>query len=205
VLGLAARFAGQLADPNGLGGRWLGVAMDLANARALRHALDLLQPEDGEWVLDAGCGTGAALRDVRRRAACRMTGIDRSQTMIDVARQRLGPQPDLQVADITTARLDHGAIDKALLLNVLYFCDPAGNMVQAVRRSLRPGGRVVAYVTHRSVMARWAFVRAGKHRLFDEAELRAVLIQGGFVDHRIRIEQRDVARGVPGLFAIATA
>lgn len=204
-MSLAARFAGQLADPSGAAGRWLGVAMDLANARAVRQAIDLLEPHAGEAVLDVGCGTGAALAEVRRRAPCRLIGVDRSPTMIAAARKRLGLGAELLAADLAAASLPQRTIDKALLLNVLYFCDADATMVQAVRATLRPGGRLVAYVTHRSAMARWAFARAGRHRLFDEAELRAVLAQGGFFPARIGIEERQVAPGVPGLFAIATA
>ena len=59
------------------------------------------------------------------------------------------------------------SFDAALALNVLYFCDGEGSMLAHLARILVPGGRLVAYVTHRDTMANWPFARAGIHRLFD--------------------------------------
>lgn len=204
-MSLATGLAGQLADPHGLTGQWLGAAMDLANSRAVRSAVDLLDPQAGERVLDGGCGTGAALAEVLRRARCELTGVDRSATMIAATRRRLGLAPQLHCSTLQDAPLEAQGFDAALLLNVLYFCDAEAAMVASVHRALRPGGRLVAYVTHRETMARWRFTRSGLHRLYDEAELAAVLQQGGFAADAIRIHEQPVARGVRGLFAIATA
>lgn len=97
------------------------------------------------------------------------------------------------------------SIDAALALNILYFCGPDGAMIQAIRRALRPGGRLVAYVTDRDSMQRWSFTREGLHRLYDEGELRAALVDGGFDPARISIEETAVAPGIIGLFALAYA
>lgn len=180
--------------------------MDLANAAVVREAVAMLAPAPGERVLDAGCGTGAALAAVRKAAgSCTLAGIDRSEVMVRAARKRLGPAVELQTCSIEQASLIEGAFDAALMLNVLYFCDPASAMIEQVRRSLRPGGRLVSYVTHRKTMVGWRFAREGLHRLFDADELRDLLLRGGFADHSVAVSERPVARGVQGLFAIAIA
>lgn len=201
--GLAHRFARQLARPRGRAGRLLGWAMDIANREPTRWALDALAVRAGEKVLDAGCGTGAALAGLRQRAAISAAGIDPSQTMIAAARARLGEGVELHVADTATMPFAEGGFDAALLLNVLYFCDAESRMVADVRRVLRPGGRLVAYVTHRATMEDWPFARAGLHRLYDENQLAAALVLGGFDRGRITIHARTLARGVNGLLAIA--
>lgn len=80
-MALATAFAGQLARPHGAAGRFVGLAMDLANRKPTRLALDLLSPRAGEHILDVGCGTGSALVALRRRAAARVTGVDPSDLM----------------------------------------------------------------------------------------------------------------------------
>jgi len=200
-MGLASRLAGQLASPRGRAGRWLGRAMDLANAKVNARAVDLLRPRDGELILDAGCGTGAALAEVFRRTPCRALGVDRSDTMIDAAYRRLGRKAALQVGALEA--LGEAQVDGALLLNVLYFCGPDAAMVRALHRSLKPGGRLVVYVTHRATMERWAFTRAGHHRLFDESELAQLLATGGFAPSSIAVHEERVARFVRGLFGVA--
>ena len=203
VAGLAHRFAGQLARPRGLAGRLLGQAMDIANREPTRWALDLLAARDGERVLDAGCGTGAALAELRKRARIVPVGIDPSQAMIAAARNRLGEQAELHAVDTSAMPFADGTFDAAIMLNVLYFCDAESRMVADVRRALRPGGRLVAYVTARKTMEGWPFARAGLHRLYDADQLRAALVKGGFATESIAIHARTVARGVSGLLAFA--
>jgi SAM-dependent methyltransferase len=177
--------------------------MDLANASVTRRAVDLLDPHPGELVLDAGCGTGAALAEVRRRAPGTLIGIDRSETMIDAARGRLGEDASLRVGAVEDLATDTIGLDGALLLNVLYFCGADAAMVRAVNRRLKPGGRLVAYVTHRATMERWTFARSGLHRLFDPGELAALLVAGGFAPAQIEVHEEPVARFARGLFAVA--
>lgn len=200
---LAASLAGQLARPSGLAGTLLGRAMDLANRRCNGLALDLLDPRDGERILDAGCGTGAALAAVRRRANCTCCGIDPSPTMLAAARRRLGPDVALSAGRIEDMAAPDVPFDAVLALNVLYFSDADGAMVRALRRILAPGGRLVAYVTHRETMQRWSFARAGLHRLFDGPSLATLFEQGGFASSAISVQECAVGPGARGLLACA--
>lgn len=202
-MGLSQRFAAQLAQPRGWTGRWLGSAMDLANARVNRRAVDLLQPRDGEVILDAGCGTGAALAEVCRRARCAAFGVDRSEAMIASASRRLGPGVKLEVNSLEAAWPAAARADGVLLLNVLYFAGPDAAMIRALHDRLRPGGRLVAYVTHRATMERWRFARAGIHRMFDADQLEDALVEGGFARSRVEVHEESVGGLARGLFGIA--
>lgn len=209
-MGFAAALARQLAMPSGVTGALCGAAMDLANRAPLRMAVDLLAPVAGESVLDAGCGTGAASEAMLRRADCRIVAIDQSDTMVRRARSRLANACKGRTVAVYQAALEAlpcapASIDAALALNILYFCGRDGAMIRTIRQALRPGGRLVAYVTDRDSMQRWSFTREGLHRLYDEGELRAALVDGGFDPARITIEERAVAPGITGLFALAYA
>lgn len=200
---LALRFAKQLARPSGWTGELLGKAMDFANRKPTRLAVDLLAPQARERVLDAGCGTGAALVEVLRRAPCHVTGIDPSPTMLRSARRVLGARASLHETGIEDLPFADGSFDAVLALNVLYFCDAGGRMIRALRDVLRPGGRLVAYVTHRDTMQGWSFARRGIHRLYDECELSDALVAGGFARDRVSVHAVPIARHVTGLLALA--
>ncbi|WP_373935509.1 MULTISPECIES: class I SAM-dependent methyltransferase [unclassified Sphingobium] len=209
-MGFAATLARQLAAPSGIAGALCGAAMDLANRAPLRMAVDLLAPLDGEMLLDAGCGTGAASEAIRRRADCRIMAVDRSATMVRRARSRLASGCKSGTVSVHRATLEAlpcapGSIDAALALNILYFCGQDGAMIRAIREALRPDGRLVAYVTDRESMQRWSFTREGLHRLYDGRALKAALAHGGFDPARIAIDEKAVAPGVTGLFALAYA
>lgn len=202
-MGLALEFARQLARPTGRAGQLLGRAMDLANRTPTRLALDLLAPRDGEYILDAGCGTGTAMAQVLQRAECNMTGIDPSVTMVNAARRRLPKHCELHCCDIMGLPQPDRGFDAAMLLNVLYFCDAEGVMVSKLRESLRPGGRLVIYVTHRQTMENWPFATAGLHRLFDRQELVGAIHAGGFARSAIEVHEVTISGSIKGLLALA--
>ncbi|MCB2047006.1 MAG: class I SAM-dependent methyltransferase [Novosphingobium sp.] len=203
-MGLARRFAEQLARPEGFAGKLLGNAMDVANRRPTRLALDLLGARDGERVLDAGCGTGATLDVLLDRAMVDAWGIDPSPTMIAQARARLGDRARLEKCLIEDMWFGDDTFDAVLALNVLYFARPDGSTLRQIHRVLRPGGRLVAYVTHRESMENWPFARQGVHRLFDTNELVDELIAGGFARAGISVQEHAITGSVDGLLACAT-
>ncbi len=177
--------------------------MDLANRVPTGLALDLLDPRDGERVLDAGCGTGAAIAALLGRADCRCMGVDASPTMVEAARRRLPRDVELACCKVEDLDPCVGPFDAVLALNVLYFAAEDGAMMRRLHDLLRPGGRLVAYVTDAGTMARWRFARAGRHRLFDLPALGCLLEQGGFAPGAISLHALPIAPGVTGLIALA--
>lgn len=67
--------------------------------------------------------------------------------------------------------------------------------------SLRSGGRLVAYVTHRDSMADWSFARAGLHRLYDAQALRETLVHAGYTCEGGGVHEVAVTRSIKGLLA----
>ncbi|HWT42891.1 MAG TPA: class I SAM-dependent methyltransferase [Sphingopyxis sp.] len=203
-MSFAASLASQLAHPDGMAGRLLGHAMDFVNRRPTRLAIDALAPRAGEHILDVGCGTGAALDALLRRADVRATGIDPSRVMAAMAAERLDGRALVLRTRIETMPFGAEMFDGVMLLNILYFCDTRARQLARVRETLRPGGRAVAYVTHRDSMTRWAFTREGHHRLYDERELRELFVAAGFASAGTSVQAVPVTRSIKGLVAIAT-
>ena len=178
----------QLRRPEGLSGRLAGHAMTLANARANALAVEALAPRPGERFVELGCGPGQALRRILARGAASVIGIDHSPAMIAQARRS------------NAAALDDGRL--SLAVNVAYFMQDATAIAEACR-VLKPGGRLVLYVTAASAMQNWRFAGPHSHRLFDAGQLRRLIASGGFSDGRISLSHVNAGAGIDGYIVTA--
>ncbi|AXB42775.1 class I SAM-dependent methyltransferase [Amycolatopsis albispora] len=110
--------------------------------------LDLAGEVAGRRILDAGCGAGPLLAQLRDRGAV-VSGFDASARMLELARRRLGGDADLRVADIT-APLPYpdSAFDDVVSALVLHYLEDWSAPLAELRRVLRPGGRLILAVNH---------------------------------------------------------
>lgn len=180
--------------------------MRIVNRTPNRLAVEALQLELTDVALDLGCGPGQAVAAMARRAGT-VHGLDQSQTMLEQARlanleTMLQGRVVLKQGDFGTLPFADASIDKILASNVMYFWADIPAMLREMHRVLRPGGRIVIYVTDARSMRRWKFADRDTHRLFDATELRGALSQGPFEDRNIDIEELVLAAGIHGLLAI---
>ena len=107
----------------------------------------------GRRILDAGCGSGPLAEALREKGAV-VSGFDASAAMVDLARQRLGGDADVRVADLGEplpfADDEFDVVVASLVLH--YLQDWAGPLTE-LRRVLKPGGRLIVSVIHPSVYA----------------------------------------------------
>lgn len=110
---------------------------DPANARtvALQSKLlkDMLRPSRGERVLDIGCGTGASLEPLFP-LGLQLTGIDPSEPMLRIARERFGNRVAIRKASAEALPFDDNAFHHAVLMTSLEFVeDPVQSLQEACR------------------------------------------------------------------------
>jgi len=102
----------------------------------------------GRRILDAGCGSGPLLTALRDRGAI-VTGIDTSAGMLKLARQRLGDEADLRVADLGgPLPFPDATFDDVVASLVLHYLEDWTAPLAELRRVLKPGGRLIASVNH---------------------------------------------------------
>ena len=103
--------------------------------------MGLLEPRQGECILDAGCGTGQLTAEVARAGASVM-GIDSSAEMIGQARENY-PEIRFQIKDIRDLPWVN-AFDAVFSNAVLHWVTPPEAAAASIARALKPGGRFVA-------------------------------------------------------------
>jgi ubiquinone/menaquinone biosynthesis C-methylase UbiE len=110
-------------------------------------APDVLAEVEGhrpESLLDVGCGTGALLEaTLDLRPGTRLLGIDLSVQMVARARERLGEQADVRVADAEALPLPDGAVDAVLCVDSFHHYPHPDVALAEMRRVMRPGGLLV--------------------------------------------------------------
>lgn len=111
---------------------------------AQQRALTALQPLPGEHILDVGCATGAAVRDMAFDGAVTV-GVDRSLAMITHALRRSRSLSGAQVLVADAEHLPFGSstFTAVLCTSVLHYCDYVDIALAEIHRVLRPGGRTV--------------------------------------------------------------
>jgi SAM-dependent methyltransferase len=143
------RFAEWLTDrvarrPTGARARAVYGADDVHDF-ARRAILDALDLRPGDRLLDVGCGGGLLLRDAARTGAV-LTGLDHSEDMVRLARERA---PGVEVMLGQAERLPFAdAAFTAVSMSVvfLFFADPVA-VLRECARVLEPGGRVAIFTS----------------------------------------------------------
>jgi SAM-dependent methyltransferase len=102
----------------------------------------------GLRVLDAGCGSGMHAAELINRGAT-VTGVDLSEGLLAVARERLGPEVPLHRADLSRPLpFPHDAFELVLSSLVLHYLAEWEPTLREFHRVLVPGGRVVMSTHH---------------------------------------------------------
>jgi len=136
---------------------------------------DLLKPGPGEFILDAGCGTGVFTLDMISCGA-RVVGLDLSLSMIQKARQK-GASSQLRIisADILRLPFLENSFDKTVSITALEFIPDGQKAIKELFRVTRKEGTLV--VATLNSLSPWAERRREEgqkgHSLFSKAFFRS--------------------------------
>ncbi len=114
-----------------------------------RAALDLLDPQPGEAILDVGCGDGTLTLQIKERGAD-VVGIDNSLSMVGAAKAR---GLDARLMDAADLRFSE-AFDAAFSNATLHWVLDKERAARAIWFALKPGGRFVGEMGGQNNLAR---------------------------------------------------
>lgn len=158
--------------------------------RRLLERLDLVALRPA-IVLDAGCGTGLAIRPLLRRyRRARVIALDLSERMLDHTRRRKrwGRTPGLVCADAGYLPLRDGSVDLVFSNLMLQWCNDLDGVLAEFRRVLRPGG-LLGFTTFgpdtlSELRQAWSEVDGHVHvsRFLDMHDVGDALIRAGLAE-----------------------
>jgi ubiquinone/menaquinone biosynthesis C-methylase UbiE len=144
------RLFKQFTNPSGIVGSIVGRLMAIKNGERTLWAVEQLDPQHGERILEIGYGPGLAIEAILARVGTNgsVAGVDRSVVMTRQARRR-----NRQAVEAGRAEIIHGSVeqlpfidnefDGVLAINsMLFWPDPVANL-REIARVTRPGGRLL--------------------------------------------------------------
>lgn len=126
--------------------------------------LDRVLTQPGQKLLDAGCGTGGALKIALARGA-RVTGTDVAPEMLEICRERV-PQGEYFVADSEALPFVDGTFDAIIAQNSLQFTESPVKALREFARVKKPGAPIGIACFAATEYSDFATVGAAVRKLF---------------------------------------
>ncbi len=167
--------------------------------------LDLLRPEQGEIILDVGCGTGVFTLDILSFEPY-VIGLDISRPMVIRADHKAKKYPFSGiVADMMSLPFADGSFDKVVSMTAIEFVKDAQRTVKELFRVTRGGGRIV--VTTLNSLSPWADRRIHEakkgHSIFEKTifrspdEIRSIASSNAVLKTAIHFQKDDDPEEAP--------
>lgn len=173
---------------------------DMAYRRRVRTVFEWLEPQDGDRILDGGCGRGFYLNFIRRACDAHLVGVDITHAYLRVARHVLAEKRIALInASLHALPFPDDTFDKIILSEILeHLADDVAGLREAAR-VLRPGGLVAITTPNANYPFWWdpinktletlfgthihrgllAGIWAGHERLYTEGQLREAALGAG--------------------------
>jgi ubiquinone/menaquinone biosynthesis C-methylase UbiE len=182
-------IAEQARNARGLLGRLIAFIMARETWRQNLRAMDALGIEQGDHVLDIGCGHGRSLTELAARAPQgHVVGADPSELMVEIAAQRNRPlieaaRVDVVLSSVESLPFPDDLFDKAQCVHVLYFWNDIETSLREIARVLKPGGRLGLLFRTNADLKAIASFPPEIYRFPALADVLAALERAGMVVH----------------------
>jgi len=178
-----------------------GPEMERGHRPVGEQAIARMRLPAGARVLDVGCGSGWAARELAQAASnVQVTGIDISDEMVRVARESSQDFPNVQFELATAEQLPFSddAFTHAFSMESLYYYRNITKALKEIHRVLKPQGVFVAVVDlywENAPTHQWIDTLKVPVELLRIEDYRALLTEAGFAN--IRDERVYDPRPVP--------
>lgn len=163
-----------------------GESMEKGHGPVGRQAIALMQVSMDSRVLDVGCGSGWATRLLADYAVNgRVTGIDISNEMVDLAREssRSHLNVDFEVASAEQLPFSDNEFTHAFSMESLYYYRNIPKALKEIQRVLKPGGSFFAVVDlywENEATHQWIDTLKVPVELLSINDYRSLFIDAGF-------------------------
>ena len=153
-------------------------------------AVETLNLQRDERILDAGCGTGAVTLLVARAVGeeGEVVGIDLSQEMLSVAKEKLSKHKNVILikGNLENISYPDNYFDAVVSVNVMHYFHNLMVVLEEFHRLLKPGGRLVLvgfctdYFFFRMMEKMWRLFISSHVRAYSLDELSQRVKETGF-------------------------
>ena len=197
-MGILSKFFSNTRKPEGFFGRMMVNGMNGGgHAKLAEWGLSEVFIAENADILDVGCGGGANIaRMLRRAPKGRVTGIDYSPVSVKKSREvnaKAIAAGRCKVVEGSADALpfDDGSFDLVTAFETVYFWPQIEKCFTSVRRTLNDGGRFVIINEDDGLSGnneKWEKLIDGMHT-YTPDELRAHLTAAGFRDITVRRDE----------------
>lgn len=192
-----SELAMQLRQPHAAKGLEVADMMNKNNVGMIHHAIDLLQLEDHQQILELGPGNAGHLEYLlNKRRFLGYHALDISELMVKEA-QRLNrerveaDEASFSVYDGMNIPFVNNSFDRIFTVNTIYFWEERAYLLNEIYRVLKRGGIFNITFAERKFMEKLPFVRFG-FTLYDSDESRALLKGAGFAIQGVEKQRETV-------------
>jgi len=160
-------IASQLRNPHGENGIETGRLMHETNINMTLHAVDMLNLQNGDKILELGHGNGGHLEYLLgQRVGLVYHGLDISTLMNDEAKKINKvfiekKQAYLSLYDGTNVPFPKNHFDKIFSVNTIYFWSEPASLLKEIYRVVKAGGIVNITFADSGFMEQLPFIRYG--------------------------------------------
>lgn len=175
----------QLRLPEGEIGKQIGLQMNKGNKHICLNSYKVLNPKNGNHILEIGMGNGFFIKDLLLKAKdLKYTGVDFSATMIHEANLINKELIDAGLIEFKQASIDKlpfndRSFDMITTTNTLYFWPQPVPNAQELLRVLKPNGKLLIAYRSKSFMDQIEFSKHGFEK-YEIQDLERLLRSIGF-------------------------
>ena len=178
-------LAQHLRKPKGEAGKGVGLQMNKGNKHICLNTYDLLNPNDGDVILEIGMGNGFFIKDLIEKADnIKYTGVDFSKTMVEEAstiNNEFLKQGQVQFFEASIEKLpfESDSFDSITTTNTLYFWPQPELNIKELLRVLKPKGKLLIAYRSKDFMDQIELSNYGFEK-YEVSHVEALFKNGGF-------------------------
>ena len=183
------KFFANARKPQGAGGRFFAVGMNIGHSGVSRWGLNHLAIKPADHILDIGCGGG--IKRVREGRVC---GLDYSEVSVEKTRRvnaravRVG-RSEIRLGTVSENPWPDNIFDIVTAFETVYFWPDFAHDLGEVRRVLKPGGFFFICNELNKPEGGEApgqyWIKTLGIKVYGPAEFREYLMKAGFVEINI--------------------
>jgi len=150
------------------------------------YVIEMVNNFNFKKVLDVGCGTGIILSLLSKNESISLSGVDLSENMLKIAKQKLDDRVELKIGDSEQLPWKNNTFDAIICTDSFHHYPEPEKVLGEMARVLKSSGHII--IGDPWMMAPFRQVanfmlkygNSGDYRIYSKAEISNLLLKSGF-------------------------